>query len=144
MSRFGQIVTVVVQTLSQYLGFSDSLSANRKFENLIKRFDFYRLTAGVLVLDRSDWLDMAKLPTAPVLEADMRQIGKAIALQLQSGARLNESYFRALYHVRAPTNLEVIEDQWHQKFPEFRAWHIWCELKPVFAPDADAFWAKRH
>ena len=131
-------------SLSRWLRFSRTLPAHRKVENLVKRFDFYRLVAGLLADEGSDWLNQDEYPNAPVVDAEMRQVGKAVALQLLGGARLNERYFQAAYRVRAPANLDKIEDLWHQKFPEFRVWHIWSELKPILAPDADAFWAKRH
>lgn len=131
-------------TLSRYLRFSTTVPDHKKLVNLVKRFDFYRLVAGLLWVEGSDWLNPDEYSSTPVVGAEMRQVGKAVALQLLGGARLNERYFRLNYSVSPPANLEKIEDLWHQKFPEFRVWHIWCELKPVFAPDADAFWAKRH
>jgi hypothetical protein len=128
-------------TFSRYLKFASTLPSDRIFENILKQgSDFHLLVAAVLTLHDTDRAFNRFHHFQP---AD-RQFGKAVNLQLMGGGRLNERCFGAMYGIRAPSNLDGLEDKWHDKFPEFRAWHIWCELKPVLAPDADAYWAKRH
>jgi hypothetical protein len=130
-------------SLSRYLRYTDTREPHQLFETLSKRFDFYRVVAGILLLGLTNWPNMNTGRSSPNDNSELRQVGKALALQLMNGTRLNEKCFMALYRVRAPENLEVLEHKWHDQFPEFRMWHIWCELKPVFASDADAFWARR-